>query len=1023
MTDTSIAAFKEPHRLAALLALQIMDTRLTPALNRIVAIASQALDTKFALVSFIDGTKCWNSAVFGHVVRETDRSQAFCNATIQHADVLVIPDAAADDRYNQFQSVITQGIRFYAGAPITTSHGARIGAVAVLDTLPRDGLTHEERATLIDLAALVAIHVESGYQARIQTLGDEQARIAHYFNHIATARNSGDAIMSVLQESIASFGGYSGRLWMVLADNQIEELGCCVRSGHKVVRAPGVPTQSSTVAAIIADHRAHHFRCAEMAGSLDPLGQIMHAEGTSHAIALPTIVGDYTFVFVMTFDSLIGDPGIAQEMQRLADGLAPVWHQKEPVGPDHTPVRDVPLIDAKQRRTAEHEARDRGASFRLMFDNNPLPMMLYAPETFEIYRVNDAVVTTYGYHDEQFVPRSVLDLIAQEEHPQILAFIGKVGWQPAHSAWTHVRADGERMRVQVVSHPVIFDGTRMRLAVVWDMTEIEQARDALRQSNQELLILAGQLQARTADLTEVNRRARLGMWRLPPGGGAAEWSAEMWEIFGRPSTGAGPDLTTLLTWISPGDRGRVRDVITRAAELRTAHSFEFRAVQPSGNVRYCLADLRPDFGASNGHASLKGFCQDVTERKETELALLRSEKLKTIGQFTGGVAHDFNNLLTVIMLNVEEAIDMLDSENAVQPLLGPVLHAATRGSELTSQLLSYARRSPLEPMHVSMHDLFNGLTPLLDRVLGDRFTIEIRHGDELVEPFVDAAKLENAILNLVINARDAMATGGRIVITTAIATLDAHDGAGWTDFLPGNYAAISVMDTGCGIPADLVPKVFEPFFTTKAVGKGSGLGLSMVYGFAKQSGGHVAIISDVTVGTTATLYLPLHANSITAPARSGRRPSKAVAPRMSALLVEDQPDVLETLQRQLMALGFKVIVAADATRAMDHITATGILDLLFTDVAIPGPIDGTQLAAIARQRHPEIQILLTSGYLDESAAGAADLAGGTEFLQKPYTRADLSERLAAMFPAEGEPVSAKSTISPKPWITAPAPPT
>ena len=212
------------------------------------------------------------------------------------------------------------------------------------------------------------------------------------------------------------------------------------------------------------------------------------------------------------------------------------------------------------------------------------------------------------------------------------------------------------------------------------------------------------------------------------------------------------------------------------------------------------------------------------------------------------MAHDFNNLLTVMMLNVEEAIDCLPPDHELQPLLGPVLHAAMRGSELTSQLLSYARRSPLEPMHVSLQDLFSGLAPLLDRILGDRFTLQIDHNEDSVRPFVDAAKLENALLNLVINARDAMQNGGQITIRTSVATLGQHDAGSWTEFLPGQYALISVADTGCGIPPENVRRVFEPFFTTKGVGKGSGLGLSMVYGFAKQSGGHVAISSTVNIG-------------------------------------------------------------------------------------------------------------------------------------------------------------------------------
>jgi PAS domain S-box-containing protein len=683
--------------------------------------------------------------------------------------------------------------------------------------------------------------------------------------------------------------------------------------------------------------------------------------------------------------------GERETLHNLAALAARQWQA------DHVAAPSIPAVAAGT--ASERESHDRDASFRLMFEDNPLPMLLYDPAALTITQVNHAVLTAFGYSRDNLLQRQLLDLLPEEEQIEARAFIAALYDQPANSAWTYLRANGERVRVQVITHPFSVAGRRQRLAVIWDVTEVEYARDALRQSNQELLVLAGQLQARTADLTEVNRRARLGMWRLPPDGSPAEWSDEMFEVFGRPAGQMGPDFAELLTWIAPGDRTRVHDIVRRTADQRTAHSFEFRAVQPNGSIRHCLADLRPEFGFGNRLIALKGFCQDVTERKETELALLRSEKLKTIGQFTGGVAHDFNNLLTVMMLNVEEAIDALPPDHEIQPLLGPVLHAAMRGSELTSQLLSYARRSPLEPMHVSLQDLFNGLSPLLDRILGDRFTLAIHHGEDSVQPFVDAAKLENALLNLVINARDAMTSGGQITIRTSVATLGPRDAGNWTDFLPGQYVLISVSDSGCGIPPDIFPRVFEPFFTTKAVGKGSGLGLSMVYGFAKQSGGHVAMTSTVNIGTTATLYLPLHGSHDATAQRSAKGGSRAIAQRMVALLVEDQPDVLETVQRQLLALGFKVIVAADAARAMDHITANSIIDLLFSDVAIPGPIDGTQLASIARQRHPEVRVLLTSGYLDHTVPRAVELAPDIEFLQKPYSRVELTERLANMFPA------------------------
>jgi CheY-like chemotaxis protein len=241
-----------------------------------------------------------------------------------------------------------------------------------------------------------------------------------------------------------------------------------------------------------------------------------------------------------------------------------------------------------------------------------------------------------------------------------------------------------------------------------------------------------------------------------------------------------------------------------------------------------------------------------------------------------------------------------------------------------------------------------------------------------------------------------MAKGGRIVINTSIITLDAANSGTLTDVRPGEYALVSVTDTGSGIAPDVFLRVFEPFFTTKAAGKGSGLGLSMVYGFAKQSGGHATITSEVGVGTTASLYLPI-GGIPRSPLRQRVGPkAQRTAPRGRALLVEDQPAVLETVRRQLLALGFHVLTAADSDSAMAHISTAGPLDLLFSDIAIPGPMDGIQLAAMARGQHPDIRVLLTSGYV-EQAPITSDTELRVEFLQKPYSRGDLAAKLNAMF--------------------------
>jgi signal transduction histidine kinase len=365
------------------------------------------------------------------------------------------------------------------------------------------------------------------------------------------------------------------------------------------------------------------------------------------------------------------------------------------------------------------------------------------------------------------------------------------------------------------------------------------------------------LQARTAELTEVNRRARLGTWRFPVGDGNPTWSDEVFEIFGRPVQTPAPSCTAAIEWVHADDRVATHAAFVAAAEAQAHKTFEFRVVRPDGQLRYCLADVHPDRAPDGRLLAVKGFCQDVTERKETELTLLQSEKLRAVGQLTGGVAHDFNNLLTVVVLSLEEAIESLPSEDLLLDLLQPALDAAMRGYELTSQLLSYSRSSRLEPTQVDLEAFFARLLPLLRRSLGDRYSVEVRHQADVGQPFGDVAKLESAVMNLVINARDAMASGGTIVIETARVLLTATS-AGFTDTVtPGPYVVISVSDTGCGISAGVLPRIFEPFFTTKPVGKGSGLGLSMMYGFVKQSGGHVTASSAVGVGTTVSLYLPM----------------------------------------------------------------------------------------------------------------------------------------------------------------------
>ena len=1097
----------DTDRLEALRALADPDTGFQAAFDRIAALASRLFQVPLAVVAFVDTQRVWHKAVAGSAVHDADRLHGFCTHTLGQNEVLVIADLAADARFANDHFVTSGFARFYAGAPITTPDGLRIGAVCIMDAVPRSELTEAERQTLMDLAFIVMTHVESyRTKAALTDVESRRARTDQMLGQIHDAATIEDALVAIAANLVGFHDARFGLLYKLRTpDTGLREISCYSRDGvqphTEAALESGLSARNSLIIQAILRGTATCIRHTQAMAAY-PLAVAMAQQGMKGAVIVPAIIGANGFAIVLTFATDRNDlEAVAQDLTAVMGSLSAVLHRKdaedrlrllmkaldtapdgvmitevEPVATraphvvyvndgftrmngydstdligqnlqtlqlshhvdptlalllgaalplqqgrtvslnydrggvpmwveiDLTPVADEAgtvtnwisiLRDITARRLAEQEHQERSDSLRRLFDNNPQPMLLYNPTSYAIIEANGAAAEAYGRTQTSFLYKSVLDLSPPDERARVRAFIDALGDGPSTSVWTHLRGDGEAIRVQVVTHTLIYARQRLRLAVLWDVTEIERARDALRQNNQDLQALAAQLQTRTADLTEVNRRAKLGIWRLPLDHGPAEWSDETFEMFGREKRSPAPSFDAILGWIEESDRARVEDAVATAADLHIDQTFEFRVVHPDGGVRHCLADLHPEFDADGGLRGLKGFCQDITERKETELALLRSEKLKTIGQFTGGVAHDFNNLLTVLTLNLEEAIETLSLDHPVQGLLAPALHAAVRGSELTSQLLSYALRSPLDPKPVSLQDLFDQLTPLLKRILGERYTLVVRHRDGIVQPFVDAAKLENALLNLVINARDAMTKGGRIVINTSVTPLTADAPGALSDVRPGDYALITVTDTGTGIAPDVFARVFEPFFTTKAAGKGSGLGLSMVYGFAKQSGGHATIASEVGVGTTASLYLPIGGVPRATRQKIAPIPEDA-APRGRALLVEDQPAVLETVRRQLLALGFHVLTAADSDTAMAQISTAGTLDLLFSDIAIPGPMDGIQLAAMARGQYPEVRILLTSGYAEHSPI-ASDTGPRVEFLQKPYSRGDLAAKLNAMF--------------------------
>jgi PAS domain S-box-containing protein len=383
--------------------------------------------------------------------------------------------------------------------------------------------------------------------------------------------------------------------------------------------------------------------------------------------------------------------------------------------------------------------------------------------------------------------------------------------------------------------------------------------------------------------------------------------------------------------------------------------------------------------------------RDMTERLAAEERLRRAQRLEAIGQLTGGMAHDFNNLLGVIIGNLDVLLGLKKEDRDVIELAGEALDAASRGADLTRRLLAFARRQPLRPERIDVNKLVNDIAHLLRRTLGEQIEVTLELDAEVWPVVADPSQLEAAITNLATNARDAMPKGGRLIIVTGNRTLDSEYAAHHHEAVPGDYALIEVSDTGTGISPEVLGHIFEPFFTTKERDRGTGLGLSMVFGYIKQSGGHISVYSELGIGTTFRLYLPKSSDgSIVVP--SSKPASLPRGHGELVLAVEDNAALRRILVRQLRDLGYRVAEAENA------VTALGVLqqqkvDLLFTDVVMPGEFDGFDLAREARGRWPNMRILLTSGFPQAKLNGNRDETATIRVLSKPYRKEDLARAL------------------------------
>ena len=514
--------------------------------------------------------------------------------------------------------------------------------------------------------------------------------------------------------------------------------------------------------------------------------------------------------------------------------------------------------------------------------------------------------------------------------------------------------------------------------------------------------------------------ARIGSWEYDVAANRYIWSREMYRLRGLSPDTFVPTSSAVAAFVHPDDEPQLRRFRDDLRAGVARGPIDVRITQPSGRIRLLRYEGQAIVDHDGSIRHVVGTAQDITEEELARRQLIHAQKMQEIGNLAGGIAHDFNNVLGIVVANLELLQDYTAGSTAAEELRADALAGALHGAELTHQLLAYARRQPLQAKVLDLNELIGSMSRLLARLLGENITLDLHLASDLWKVLIDPTQMEASLTNLIANARDAMTQGGEVTISTRNVHISGGDESDSPGLAPGAYVVLLVSDTGAGISPGVMDKIFDPFFTTKYQGKGSGLGLAMVRGFVEQSGGHIAAQSQSGQGTTFSIYLPRttkHAPRLPR-TRVSNRSSIEPGSLETILVVEDNPRLRYVTVKQLVHLGYRVFEASDAEAAKNVLSINRAVDMLFTDIVLPGGLDGIGLAEWAVACSPRLLCLLTCGYSEIHGREQRFMALGCRLLKKPFRQRDLARVVRETFDRSHSSQVAANTIERMPGSDA-----